>query len=51
MSISLATTILPAVSEAYALKDRDQLQKYVNDAYKYGMVLVIPMCVGIAVFA
>lgn len=51
VSISLATTILPAVSEAYALKDRKQLQKYVNDAYKYGMVLVIPMCVGIAVFA
>ena len=51
VSISLATTILPAVSEAYALEDRKQLQKYVNDAYKYGMVLVIPMCVGIAVFA
>ena len=51
VSNSLATTILPAVSEAYAIKNRPLLEKYVTDTYKYGMFFVIPMCVGIAVFA
>ena len=51
VSISLATTILPAASEAYALKDQVLLEKYVNSSYKYGMFFVIPMCVGIAIFA
>ena len=51
ISNSLATTILPATSEAYALKDQALLEKYVNASYKYGMFFVIPMCVGIAIFA
>ncbi|AMK16234.1 flippase [Methanobrevibacter olleyae] len=51
VSSSLATTILPASSEAYALKDQLLLEKYVNASYKYGMFFVIPMCVGIAIFA
>ena len=51
VSSSLATTILPAASEAYALKDQNLLEKYVNASYKYGMFFVIPMCVGIAIFA
>ena len=51
ISSSLATTILPAASEAYALKDQNLLEKYVNASYKYGMFFVIPMCVGIAIFA
>ena len=48
VSNSLATTILPATSEAYALKDQVLLEKYVTASYKYGMFFVIPMCVGIA---
>ena len=51
VSNSLATTILPATSEAYALKDQVLLEKYVTASYKYGMFFVIPMCVGIAIFA
>lgn len=51
VSNSLATTILPATSEAYALKDQALLEKYVTASYKYGMFFVIPMCVGIAIFA
>ena len=51
VSNSLATTILPATSEAYALKNQALLEKYVTASYKYGMFFVIPMCVGIAVFA
>lgn len=51
ISSSIATTILPATSEAYALEDQNLLEKYVKAAYKYGMFFVIPMCVGIAIFA
>ena len=51
VSNSLATTILPATSEAYALKDQALLEKYVTASYKYGMFFVIPMCVGIAIFS
>ena len=51
ISSSLATTILPAVSEAYALKDKNLLERYVNDSYRYGMVFVVPMCVGIALLS
>ncbi|AMK15870.1 flippase [Methanobrevibacter olleyae] len=51
MSGSIATTILPAASEAFATKNKLLLQKYVDDAYKYGMFFIIPMCVGIAVFS
>lgn len=51
VSSSLATTILPAASEAFATKDKKLLSKYVRDTYKYGMFFVIPMCIGIAVFA
>ena len=51
ISSSLATTILPAVSEAFALKDKILLEKYVTNAYKYGMIFVVPMCVGIALLS
>lgn len=51
ISISIATTILPASSEAFKLKDVDTLQKYVSEAYKYSLLFVVPMCVGLALFA
>ena len=51
ISISIATTILPASSEAFKLKDTAMLQKYVSDAYKYSLLFVVPMCVGLALFA
>ena len=51
ISISIATTILPASSEAFKLKDVGMLQKYVSDAYKYSLLFVVPMCVGLALFA
>ncbi|MBP3791341.1 MAG: flippase [Methanobrevibacter sp.] len=51
ISISIATTILPASSEAFKLKDIDMLQKYVSEAYKYSLLFVVPMCVGLALFA
>ena len=51
VSVSIATTILPASSEAFKIKDIKMLQKYVSEAYKYSLLFVIPMCVGLALFA
>ena len=51
ISISIATTILPASSEAFKLKDVNALQKYVSEAYKFSLLFVVPMCVGLALFA
>ena len=51
ISVSIATTILPASSEAFKLKDSQMLQKYVSEAYKFSLLFVVPMCVGLAMFA
>ncbi|WP_298502908.1 oligosaccharide flippase family protein [uncultured Methanobrevibacter sp.] len=51
ISISVATTILPASSEAFKVKDIDTLQKYVGESYKIALLFVVPMCVGLALFA
>jgi len=51
VSSFLTTTILPAKSEDFVLKDQALLEKYVNAFYKNGMFFVIPMCLGIAIFA
>lgn len=51
ISVSIATTILPASSEAFKVRDIDALQKYVSQAYKYSLLFVVPMCIGLALFA
>jgi len=51
ISISVATTILPASSEAFKIKDQVMLEKYVSESYKYSLLFVVPMCIGIALFA
>ena len=51
ISISVATTILPASSEAFKVKDITTLQRYVNESYRYSLLFVVPMCVGLALFA
>ena len=51
ISISVATTILPASSEAFKVRDLDTLQKYVGESYKISLLLVVPMCVGLALFS
>lgn len=51
ISISVATTILPASSEAFKVKDIDALQKYVGESYKISLLFVVPMCIGLALFA
>jgi len=51
ISISVATTILPASSEAFSTKNQYLLNKYVFSAFKYTMIFVIPICIGIAMFS
>lgn len=51
ISISVATTILPASSAAFSTRNQPLLDKYVTSAFKYGMIFVIPLCVGIAMFS
>lgn len=51
ISVSIATTILPASSEAFSSGNKRSLEKYVNESYKFSLVFVIPMCIGIAAFA
>lgn len=51
ISISVATTILPASSEAFSSGNKKNLSKYVSESYKYSLLFVVPMCIGIALFA
>lgn len=51
ISISIATTMLPASSEAFASKNKVLLEKYVNSSFRYGLLFTVPLCVGIAALA
>lgn len=51
ISTSLATTILPAVSAAFTTKNQNLLSKYVSQSYRYSIAIIVPMCVGIALFS
>lgn len=51
VSMSVATSVLPAASEAFTLKDHDLLTTYINQSYRYVIIIVLPLCVGTAVFA
>ncbi len=51
ISGSIATSILPAASEAFAIKDELLLQRYVEESYKYGLFFIVPMSLGIAIFS
>lgn len=51
ISISVATTILPASSEAFKVRDIPALQRYVGESYKISLLFVVPMCIGLALFS
>lgn len=51
ISISVATAILPAASEAASLKNKALLDRYVFESYRYVVMTVFPLCIGIALFA
>lgn len=51
ISLSVATAVLPAASEASSLKDKRLLENYVVQSYRYVILMVLPLCVGIAIFS
>lgn len=51
ISLSVATAVLPAASEAFALKDKELLTTYVVQSYRLVVLTVLPICIGIALFA
>ncbi|MBR0471660.1 MAG: flippase [Methanosphaera sp.] len=51
ISLSVATVLLPATAEAYALNDQKMLQEYVVDCLRYSILTVLPLCVLISVFS
>ena len=51
ISLSVAAVILPAASEAASLNDKNLLGMYITQSYRYVILLVLPLCVGIAAFA
>ena len=51
ISISIATTILPAASAAYSTKNKELLDKYVFKSYEYSLIFTVPLCIFISVFA
>ena len=46
---ALTTIVLPAVSRAYALKDRKAIRKNANFAFRIAFAITIPSAVGLAV--
>lgn len=51
ISLSIATVLLPATSEAYTMGDQKQLQIYVTDCLRYCILTVLPLCILISVFS
>jgi stage V sporulation protein B len=51
ISSSIATTILPATSAAFARKNYTQLGKYISQSYRYSLLIIIPMCIAIFLFS
>lgn len=51
ISLSVAAAILPAASEATSLKDKKLLETYVTQSYRYVILTVLPICVGVSIFA
>ncbi|HOI39554.1 MAG TPA: oligosaccharide flippase family protein [Methanobacterium sp.] len=51
ISMSVATAVLPATAEAMGLNNRNVLENYVNQSYRYVALVVVPMCVGTMLLA
>ncbi|MDO5851218.1 MAG: oligosaccharide flippase family protein [Methanobacteriaceae archaeon] len=51
ISLSVSTILLPAVAEAHTLHNEKLLQRYILDCIRYSIIVVLPLCVGISIFA
>ena len=51
ISTAVATSVLPATSEALSLRDGHLLQTYISQSYRYVGFFVVPMCAVTIIFA
>ena len=51
ISNSLATTILPVTSEMFASKNTNILKKYMFNALRYNLIIMVPICLFIMIFS
>lgn len=51
LSIALAQSTVPAISESYALNNRNKLNRNIKTAYKLAMILALPCCAGLYALA
>jgi stage V sporulation protein B len=47
LSVALAQCIVPAISEAYAVRNKNKLDRNIKAAYKLAMILALPCCAGL----
>jgi stage V sporulation protein B len=50
ISSSVAVALLPAASEALALKGADTVKKYVIYSYRYLLIVLLPLCAVVIIF-
>jgi len=51
ISMSVATAVLPAASAALSNNNRDLLGMYINQAFRYVTLVVLPMTIGTIIFS
>jgi stage V sporulation protein B len=51
ISTSVSVAILPAASEAMAIKKGSILKKYVTQSYRYLLLVLLPICIIIMIFS
>ncbi len=51
ISMAVATAVLPATSAALSVNDHNLIETYINQAYRYVTIVVLPVSLGIAIFA
>lgn len=51
LSNSLATTMLPASSEMFATNNEYMLKKYIFNALRYNLLIMVPICLFLMVFS
>ncbi|CCJ32703.1 putative polysaccharide biosynthesis protein [Caloramator australicus] len=51
ISVAIAQSTVPAISESYAVKSRIKLNRNINMAYKMAMILALPSCAGLYTLA
>lgn len=47
----MATALLPAASEALSLNDHHLVERYVRKAFRYMILIFLPLCIGVLLFA